>query len=216
MSVLESVPDPVPLVATVLDAGPDSERHARTLLDRFGRLSALFCAAEGDLREAGALQPEQARRLHAALQLSRLSLRAPSEDAPVVTPEQAARWFVPRLGHLQDEELHALFVDRARRPLRYVPLTRGSDRFTVVDPRQIFRQGLLVHAAGVLLAHNHPSGELTPSHQDRAVTRRVHQAGTLLGIPLLDHLVIAGQEHRSMARLGLLPSSPSTVEEWTR
>ena len=97
-----------------------------------------------------------------------------------------------------------MFLDRRRRPLAIRCLTRGSDGFTVVDPRQILRVAVELGATGIILAHNHPSGGPTPSEHDRTVTRRVARAGDLLGVRLLDHLIVGHEGYRSLAEEGLL------------
>jgi DNA repair protein RadC len=111
-----------------------------------------------------------------------------------------------------------LFLDRRRRLLAHRALTRGSDAFTVVDPRQVFRVAVGCSASAVILAHNHPSGDPTPSRQDEDVTRRVVQAGRTLGIPVLDHLVVAGARYVSLAESGAVPELGDRVEGacWTR
>lgn len=108
---------------------------------------------------------------------------------PVCTAAEAASIFSPLFDGLGDEELHAIYLDRRHQLMCHRRLTVGSDRFTVVDPRQIYRPAIEVGAAAVILAHNHPSGDVTPSAQDSEVTRRVGSAGRVLGVTLLDHLV---------------------------
>jgi DNA repair protein RadC len=83
-----------------------------------------------------------------------------------------------------------------------VPLTKGSERYTVVDPMQVFRAALKAGAGAIILAHNHPSGDPSPSQQDRDVTVRIARVGRELGIPLLDHLVFADGAVYSFAEHG--------------
>lgn len=94
-------------------------------------------------------------------------------------------------------------------------LTHGSDAFTVVEPRQVFRYAVGLGASAVILAHNHPSGDPTPSAQDREVTTRVARAGALLGLPLLDHLVAGDGAWVSLAAEGLLPTWGPPPPSWT-
>lgn len=162
------------------------------LLRAHGGLSGLAAADPGELAAIRGVGTARAIRLHAALELGRRSLREPLAPRPVLTPEDAAALLGPALRGLPCEELHALYLDRRNRPLAQRALTRGSDAFTVVDPRQVFRPAVQLGAVGVVLAHNHPSGDPTPSHQDRDVTRRVRRAGEVLGVTLVDHLVFGG------------------------
>jgi len=88
-------------------------------------------------------------------------------------------------------------------------LTRGTHGFTIVDPAQVYRWALTREkpVRGIVLAHNHPSGDATISREDKAVTERVAQVGQLLGVPLYDHLVLVADGFTSAANLGLLPSA---------
>ncbi len=206
------------LVALVLgtgSAGRSSLEIAASLLDQFGGLSGLARRQPHELCQVGGVGAERAVRVHAALEIGRRALEPPEPQEPVCSPVHAWRVLAPALTGLQDEELHALYLDRRRRPIARRRLTRGSDAFTVVDPRQVFRVAVGVGASGVILAHNHPSGDPTPSPQDRDITDRVARAGRVLGIPLLDHLVVGAAEWRSLAEEGSLPPWTPPGPTWT-
>lgn len=175
------------------------------LLARFGGLPGLAMAEPRALMEERGVGLARAVRLHAALQAGRRSLRC-DEGAPlaVLGPEDAARHLVPGLRGLQVEQLHALYLDRMHRPVALRMLAQGSDRACVVDSRQVFRPAVSIGASAVVLAHNHPSGDPTPSAQDLEVTRRVDRAGRVLGVRLLDHLVVGASSHVSLAERGAL------------
>lgn len=196
------------LVALILGTGVTGRSAldvAEGLLGRFGGLWGLTRAETAELELEEGVGPIRAMRLHAALEAGRRSL-LPKEVAPVIrTPRDAWRQFAAFMPARRDEELHALYLDRRRRLIARRELTRGSDGFTVVDPRQVFRVAVGLGAHAVILAHNHPSGDPTPSEQDREITRRVAAAGKLLGIALLDHLVIGTEGWASLAQEGLLP-----------
>jgi DNA repair protein RadC len=188
---------------------------AAALLDRFGSVQALARADEGELRSVHGMGPLRSARVHAALVLGRRALVEEPVGDVVIDAGSAYARLGPPLRGLTVEELHALYVDRRRRPLARRRLTQGSDRFTVVDPRQIFRPAVALGAVGVVLAHNHPSGDPTPSPQDREVTRRVAAAGRVLGIELLDHLVIGGDRYVSLRERGDLVGSELIAASWT-
>ena len=189
---------------------------AAALLDRVGGVTALLRAHPADLARLPGVGAKRAVRLAAAAQLGR-RLADPPEDsrAPVLDARGAHAHLAPALHGLPDEELHALYLDRRNRPLERRRLTVGSDRFTVVDPRQIFRPAVSLGAAAVVLAHNHPSGDPTPSPQDREVTRRVAAAGRVLGVTLLDHLVVGHGGWVSMRETGDLDTSEPLAANWT-
>lgn len=203
-------------LAAVLD-GPGARRAALALLEAFGDLPAVARAEPAAWSAVDGMGPRRTARLRAALGLATRLRRHPgSRRAPVDGPQDAHAWLAPRLVLAPVEELHALYLDRRHRPLALRALTRGSDRFTVVDPPQIYRPAVALGAAAVVLAHNHPSGDPEPSPQDREVTRRVAQAGRVLGIRLVDHLVVGADGWVSLAERGVLPSDGQPLAaSWT-
>ena len=130
----------------------------------------------------------------------------PEDNQAVLRPEDAVVHFAPLLAGYSEERLAVLALNRRHVVKDKVVLTKGTDCFTIVDPRQILRWALTSgrHApSGIILAHNHPSGDPTPSQQDIKVTRQVEDACKVVGISLLDHLVVCGPTvWKSMAELG--------------
>jgi DNA repair protein RadC len=142
---------------------------------------------------------------------------APDCDA-VRTPDAAAAVVRPLLAGREDEALVVVALDRRHRVIDAAVLTVGSDAFTVVDGRQVFRWALTRRrpAHAVILAHNHPSGDPTPSSQDREVTERVARMGRVLGMPVYDHIVIgSGESYTSLAEQGCLPAWAPAAPGWT-
>jgi len=194
--------------------GRTSLQIAAGLLDRFGGLAGLTrCQAQELMAEPGVGQ-ERSVRVLAALEAGRRALDTPRHPAPVFGPDDAFDALGPGLRGLGHEELHALFLDRRRRPVAHRRLTRGSDAYTVVDPRQVFRIAIGVGAHAVVIAHNHPSGDPTPSSQDVEITRRLAHAGRVLGIPLVDHLVVGADAYVSMAGRGQVPAAQAAGPGW--
>lgn len=188
---------------------------ARRVLDHFGGLSGVQRAEAHELGEVHGIGTVRAIRIHAALQLGRRALQAGPKRAVIRSAADAHAVLGPHLAGLEDEELHGLFLDRRRTCLAHRRLTRGCHAFTIVDPRQIYRFAVQLGASAVLLAHNHPSDDPTPSPQDLDVTARVARAGKVLGIPLIDHLVITRGRFVSLAERGHLPASTATGVHWT-
>jgi len=196
------------LLALILGTGTatcSANALALALMERFGDLPGLAAAEARELASVHGVGPARAVRVHAAVQLGvRVSRCSASPASPVCTVVDAAGHLAGPLRGLACEELHALYLDRRSRPLAHRTLTRGSDAYTVVDPRQVFRVAVRLGAASVILAHNHPSGDATPSAQDHDVTRRVDAAGRVIGVRLLDHLVVTARAVTSLAEQGTL------------
>ena len=208
----------IEMLALVLgtgSAGRSSREVAATVLARVGGLAALADASVVELTALPGLGLARAVRVHAALQLGRRTLAESPPTASVRTPDAAAALLAPALRGLVDEELHALYLDRRRRPIACRQLTKGSDAFTVVDPRQVFREAVRLAASGVILGHNHPSGDPTPSRPDRDVTDRVAAAGRVLGLPLRDHLGVGASRVVSRAEAGRRPAWHGSPPCWT-
>lgn len=127
-----------------------------------------------------------------------------SERPAVTSPEAAAELLAPSLAGADRERCVAALVDTKHRLLELTTVSVGSIDHTFMSPREVFRDALLANAAALVLAHNHPSGDPEPSRDDERVTRRLAQAGELVGVELLDHLVIGGERWVSLARRGLV------------
>jgi DNA repair protein RadC len=131
------------------------------------------------------------------MQLRELTIRyAPlpvAIDRPAVTtPADAARILIPMLDPEPVEVCGVLLLNTRRKVLAWHPLSRGTVDSTIIHPRDVIRAALLAHATAIIVAHNHPSGDPTPSADDRAVTERIKTAGDIFGITLIDHVIVAG------------------------
>jgi len=170
-----------------------------------GSLRELARRPIGELATVTGIGSAKAARVAAALELAR---RLPDEGLAVPyvvrSPGDVHRWCVPFMRDLTVEEFHLLALDAQNRITRDLLITRGILDGSLVHPREVFRAAIAEAAAGVIVVHNHPSGNPTPSGDDRAVTRQLADAGRLLGIPLHDHLVVGGDQFFSFAEAGLL------------
>lgn len=203
------------LVALILETGAGGRTAlaiATDLVERAGGLTGLAAMEPHEWLCVDGIGQARAVRIHAALALGRRAAAAPGRGDVVTTADQAFAVLGPPLRGLRDEELHALFLDRRHRPLAHRRITRGSDALTVVEPRQVYRLAVGVGAAAVILAHNHPSGDATPSAQDRDVTERMGRAGRVLGIQLLDHLVVGAASYVALGGGGAEAGPAWTAE----
>lgn len=159
-------------------------------------------------REAKGVGNAGRARMLAAVELARRVeyRKAVAEKRTVTTPRAAAE-VLRTISIGPQEKLAAIYLDRRRRVIGSRLLSIGSDAFTIVDPRIVLRPALELGAQALILSHQHPSGDPTPSTQDHEVTRRVSKAGNYLGVALLDHIIL-GSEGRftSLAERGELPS----------
>ena len=119
-------------------------------------------------------------------------------------PATIAEYFMERLRHEEQEHLYVLMLDSKNHYLGEQLITRGTANATLVTPREIFVEALRKQALGVVLIHNHPSGDPTPSGCDVEVTDRVTASGEMIGIALLDHIIIGDQDYFSFREQGLL------------
>jgi DNA repair protein RadC len=170
-----------------------------------GSLRRVAMRPRAELLQIEGIGPGKGARLLAAFEVG---ARLAGEDRPAAPrirePEDVARLFQPRLRDLQVEEFHLLALDSQSQVLRQVLVTRGLLNSSLVHPREVFRAAIAEAAAGIIVVHNHPSGDPTPSTEDRTITRQLAEAGRLLDLPLYDHVVIAGDRFISFAAAGLL------------
>ena len=175
----------------------------RLLASVGGSLRRLGASDPGTLERVPGVGTATAARVLAALELGRRSAGgAPDEEEPIRGPADVFRRMGPRLRDLPQEEFHALLLNTRHKVIREVAITRGILDASLIHPREVFRVAVVEGAAGVILVHNHPSGDPTPSPEDRAVTRQLADAGRSLGIPVLDHIVIGDGEWRSLGGEG--------------
>ena len=164
-----------------------SPRTAGALLDE--------CGGVGELSRAGDIVKlvgrARALRMAAAIELGRRATSAVVSDVPMTDPHEVARWATARLCRLEHEELWVLALD-GRNHLRAARrVAMGGLHGVHVSVRDVLRPVLREGASGFVLVHNHPSGDPTPSQEDVEFTRRIEQAAEVVGVPLLDHVVVA-------------------------
>jgi DNA repair protein RadC len=146
-----------------------------------------------------------AARLCAALELGRrMAGEAPAERTRIQGPMDVYARCAPSMRDLAQEEFRVLLVNAQHAVVRELVVTRGILDASVVHPREVFRAAITESAAAVVLVHNHPSGDPTPSPEDREVTRQLAQAGGMIGIPVLDHVIIGDGRYASFVEAGLL------------
>ena len=186
--------------------GTGPRATALRLLDRFGSGRNLAHAGVGELARVRGVSPAQARRLVAAFALGRRLARTPLRSGQVLTSTaQVYDAYASELAGLTREHFLLVLLDARNRVLREERVSQGTLTSSLVHPREVFATAIREAAAGLILLHNHPSGDPEPSPDDEAVTRRLVAAGELLGIPVLDHLVLGAGCYVSLLERGLIP-----------
>lgn len=186
-------------------AGRSAVDLARELLERFGGLSRLCLASREEICAAPGLGPAKYAQLKAVMEMASRALREDMQSGDALSSPAAVRNYLGLL--LKDkphEEFWAVFLDAQNRTIQAEMLFRGTLTQTSVYPREVVKRALAHNAAGVILAHNHPSGVAEPSQADRLLTQTLKEALALVEVRLLDHFVVAGPRGLSFAEAGLL------------
>jgi DNA repair protein RadC len=195
------------LLAILLRVGVPGENAVvvgQRLLQKFGGLVGLHRADFQEVCAEHGLGPAKAAQIKAAIELgNRLRLEAPDERPAVHSPADAAALVQYEMSVLEQEELRVMLLDIRNRVLETVSVYRGSINSSQVRVGELFRTAIRRNAASIIVIHNHPSGDPTPSPDDVAVTRAMAQAGKLLDIEVLDHIVIGQGRFVSLKDRGL-------------
>lgn len=178
---------------------------SRSLNTRFGGLRELIRATWLELSGIPGMGTVKAVTLEAAFELARRIQISSIGDRPRIScPEDAAAYFAPFLRDLNREVFMMAFLNHSKYLTSGKRISEGGMSATVVDPAEVIRMAVLHQASSFLIAHNHPSGSLQESHADVQLTHRISRAGKILGIPLEDHIIIAGDGYMSFREKGLL------------
>ena len=186
----------------ILIGGRDPLLAARSLLARCGDLAGV---ARADAAEYGPLGARRAASVMAAIEIGRRAAAAwPSGQWQIRSPAELAERLLPAMGHLEREELRVLLLNTKNAVIGMVTVYSGNLAGSPVRVGEVYRDAVRRQAASLVVAHNHPSGDPTPSADDLRVTADLAQAGRLLDIELLDHLVIGHGRWVSLRSLGAL------------
>lgn len=194
------------LLALVLGrgrAGRDALAMANDLMGALGGLAGLARASAPELRAVRGIGPARAAQLVAAVELGRRTVAGDRGVRPqFASPRDVARYLLPEYGARRVEQFGVVLLDTRRRLLRTTVLSVGSIDASVVQPRDVFREATLSAASAVIVFHNHPSGDPTPSREDLLVTARLVEAGRIMGIDVLDHVILGDGRYVSLKEQG--------------
>lgn len=192
------------LLALVLGSGHhgagDARDLAQSLLRRFGTLQRTAGASPGELVSVPGIGSARAATLNALGEISRRMASTRLERGQQIrSPQDVHEHFGPLLAGEKKERFYAVLLDSKNRVMTNLRISEGSLGASLVHPREAFRPAIREAAAAVIFLHNHPSGDPAPSTEDRQVTGRLRAAGDLLGIPMLDHVIVAADGYYSFA-----------------
>lgn len=197
------------LIAILIGSGNREESAVelskRILLSCQHDLDLLGKLGVGELSQFKGIGEAKAISIIAALELGRRRRESiPKLKVRVSGSKEVYQAILPQFADLNHEEFWMLLINRASRISSRHLISKGGQAGTIADPKIIFNTALLNHAASIILAHNHPSGNLKPSQADIMLTNKLHAAGQLLDLPVLDHLIVTDQGYFSFADEGLL------------
>lgn len=194
------------LVALLLrtgGGGQDVLTVSRGLVEACGGLQGVSREGDPRLRSTPGIGPAKSASLLAACEIGRrIAARRLEVGARIEGPADVHRHFFDRLRGCRHERFAALLLDGRHRVMREVLVSQGTLTASLVHPREVFREAVQQAAAALVLVHNHPSGDPTPSAEDRKVTERLLSAGEVLGIRVLDHVVVAEHGYHSFSEAG--------------
>jgi len=178
---------------------------ARDLLDHYESLPRLFSCSPSELMTIRGIGSAKAAILSAAFELvRRYQSQRDTSKKTFKRSSDVANHYLPLMRDLRKEVFKVLLLNRANRLIKEVTISEGTLDASIVHPRDVFREALLEPAAGIILIHNHPSGNPTPSEEDLRITRQLVEAGRLLGIKVYDHIILTGEGYRSLADEGVI------------
>ncbi|MGH7300040.1 MAG: RadC family protein [Candidatus Rokuibacteriota bacterium] len=186
-------------------AGRSAMDIARDLLTRYGSLSGLAGRGVAELGAVRGIGPVKAVRLAAVFEITR-RLRSRNGEARVVlgSPEQVFARYGPLMEDLKKEVFRVALLDAQNGLLRDVIVSEGTLSASLVHPREVFKPAILESAASIILLHNHPSGDPTPSREDLRLTKQLVECSELLDLRIHDHVIIGRERFISLAQRGAL------------
>ncbi len=177
-------------------ARKDTKMLAKELLKEFGSLEKIFALSADQICRIDGLGPSASRLVVLVREISLLlgQRRALAADVAVSNGSDLIRYLGMAMENLPEEQLRVIFVNNANRIIKDEVLSRGVEDQTAVFPRQIMKRAMSLHATGIIVVHNHPTGQLRPSNADIQITRALVAAADALAIRMLDHVIVGNEE----------------------
>lgn len=178
---------------------------AEHMLSRFNGLKGIATSSVEDLSRIKGLGIAKAAQIRAMAELGKRLAASVGHSRPTIrSPQDAADLVMPELRDEPQEHFKGIFLNSKNEVLKIRTITIGSLDASMITPRELFRDAISTNSASVIIAHNHPSGDPTPSQEDISVSKRLSEAGKVVGIEVLDHLVIGEGRWASLKERGLM------------
>ena len=184
--------------------GINAVQLGQKILIDCGGLAGLHRLSYTELCRMRGVGPAKAAQIKAAVELgNRFAASTPTEHPVIQSPEDAASLILYEMGALEQEHLNVMLLDTRNRMVKLVEVYRGSLNSSLIRVSEVFKEAVRANAAAIIVVHNHPSGDPTPSPEDISVTHAIVQAGKLLDIEVLDHIVVGKNKFISLKSRGL-------------
>ncbi len=191
------------LISVILRTGTkgiSAMQIAREMLTKYGNLNVIADKTSQELTKIRGIGKDKAAAVLAAFELGR---RAGSQKKwfsakKITSPGEIAEIFIPLLRNENKERFILICLNSANRIIKYETISVGNLNSSIVHPREVFKVAIDNNSANIILLHNHPSGNPEPSNEDLEITRKLVEAGKLMGISVFDHIIIAGEFYKSL------------------
>ncbi len=178
---------------------------AKTMLKDYGTIGRLVTRSVADIKKYKGIGNAKAVALSAAFEIGRRAAISNSgRKYKIVSPTDVVNRYISQMRDLKQEVFITLLLDSANNLLKEVEITRGTLNSSLVHPREVFNAAIIEPAAAIILLHNHPSGNSEPSSEDIQITRQLVEASKIIGIPIHDHIILAGNSFTSFVERGIL------------
>lgn len=198
----------IELLAVILGTGikdKDVLELSASIIKKTGGLTAISRCGLREIAAEKGIGLKKAVKIQAAFELGRRAITGAPYMSQISTPLAAWELLLPETAGLQKEEFRVLVINNKNMLIKKSIVSIGTITEAIVHPREVFRDAIRENGSGIIVTHNHPSGNPAPSKQDIETTRRLIEAGKIVGIPLVDHIILTDSSYYSMKENGYIP-----------